>query len=44
MNAFPLGLGKNLVSFSSSGLSPQVTKKAVIKGKVVPLTFQETRQ
>ena len=25
------------------GLSPQVTKETVIKGKVVPLVFQEAR-
>ena len=37
-----LGLGKKLVSLFF-GLSPQVTKETVIKGKLVPLIFQEAR-
>ena len=35
MNIFSLGLGKKLASFSSSGLSWQVTKEKVTKGKMV---------
>ena len=37
------GLGKKFVFFILIGLSPQVTKETVIKGKVVPLIFQEVR-
>ena len=35
------GLGNKLISFFSSGWSPQETKEAVIKGEAVPLIFQE---
>ena len=37
----PSGLGNKLISFFSSGWSPQETKEAVIKGEAVPLIFQE---
>ena len=44
INTFPFGpsgIEEKLVSFFSSGLSPQVTKETVIKGKSGPLIFHE---
>ena len=44
INTFPFGssgIEEKSVSFSSSRLSPQVTKETVIKGKVGPLRFRE---
>ena len=44
INTFPFGpsgIEEKLVSFSSSGLSPQLTKETVIKGKSGPLIFHE---
>ena len=44
INTFPFGssgIEEKLVSFSSSGLSPQLTKETVIKGKSGPLIFLE---
>ena len=37
------GLREEICLFLLIGLSPQVTKETVIKGKVVPLIFQEAR-